>query len=79
MNKPLSFVHTILMSFGFYATSYGIISAYFENNVEYGMKVTLPDFNKANVLAVGDVMLDRYWYEVLQVGSHQKYPVPVVK
>ncbi len=66
------------MSFGFYATSYGIISAYFENNVEYGMKVTLPDFNKANVLAVGDVMLDRYWY-VLQVVISPEVPVPVVK
>ena len=26
------------------------------------MKVTLPDFRRAGVLVVGDVMLDRYWY-----------------
>lgn len=25
------------------------------------MKITLPDFRKANILVVGDVMLDRYW------------------
>lgn len=26
------------------------------------MKVTLPDFQNAAVLVVGDVMLDRYWH-----------------
>ena len=26
------------------------------------MKVTLPEFERAGVLVVGDVMLDRYWY-----------------
>ncbi|WP_096618854.1 bifunctional D-glycero-beta-D-manno-heptose-7-phosphate kinase/D-glycero-beta-D-manno-heptose 1-phosphate adenylyltransferase HldE [Candidatus Enterovibrio altilux] len=26
------------------------------------MKLTLPDYQKADVLVVGDVMLDRYWY-----------------
>ncbi len=26
------------------------------------MKLSLPDYNQANVLVVGDVMLDRYWY-----------------
>ncbi len=25
------------------------------------MKLTLPDYNHAEVLIVGDVMLDRYW------------------
>ena len=25
------------------------------------MKLTLPDYNQAGVLIVGDVMLDRYW------------------
>lgn len=50
----------------------------FENNVEYGMKVTLPDFNKANVLVVGDVMLDRYWYGPTSRISPEA-PVPVVK
>ncbi len=47
-------------------------------NVEYGMKVTLPDFNKANVLVVGDVMLDRYWYGPTSRISPEA-PVPVVK
>ena len=28
------------------------------------MKVTLPEFERAGVLVVGDVMLDRYWYEI---------------
>lgn len=26
------------------------------------MKPVLPDYSKAGVLIVGDVMLDRYWY-----------------
>jgi len=26
------------------------------------MKVTLPEFERAGVMVVGDVMLDRYWY-----------------
>ena len=26
------------------------------------MKTSLPEFNLANVLVVGDIMLDRYWY-----------------
>ncbi|MFR2698087.1 MAG: PfkB family carbohydrate kinase, partial [Proteus mirabilis] len=42
------------------------------------MKVTLPDFNKANVLVVGDVMLDRYWYGPTSRISPEA-PVPVVK
>ena len=32
------------------------------------MKVTLPEFERAGVMVVGDVMLDRYWY-----GSYQPY------
>ncbi len=32
------------------------------------MKVTLPEFERAGVMVVGDVMLDRYWY-----GPHQSY------
>lgn len=31
------------------------------------MKVTLPEFERAGVMVVGDVMLDRYWY------GHQPY------
>ena len=26
------------------------------------MKLTLPDYRHADVLVVGDIMLDRYWY-----------------
>lgn len=42
------------------------------------MKVTLPDFLRANVLVVGDVMLDRYWYGPTSRISPEA-PVPVVK
>lgn len=42
------------------------------------MKVTLPDFRHANVLVVGDVMLDRYWYGPTSRISPEA-PVPVVK
>lgn len=43
-----------------------------------GMKVTLPDFHRAGVLVVGDVMLDRYWYGPTNRISPEA-PVPVVK
>ncbi|WP_075183052.1 bifunctional D-glycero-beta-D-manno-heptose-7-phosphate kinase/D-glycero-beta-D-manno-heptose 1-phosphate adenylyltransferase HldE [Pantoea sp. 1.19] len=42
------------------------------------MKVTLPDFNRAGVLVVGDIMLDRYWYGPTGRISPEA-PVPVVK
>ena len=42
------------------------------------MKITLPDFNSAGVLVVGDVMLDRYWYGPTSRISPEA-PVPVVK
>lgn len=42
------------------------------------MKVTLPDFQRAGVLVVGDVMLDRYWYGPTNRISPEA-PVPVVK
>ena len=42
------------------------------------MKVTLPDFGRAGVLVIGDVMLDRYWYGPTQRISPEA-PVPVVK
>ncbi|WP_445496456.1 bifunctional D-glycero-beta-D-manno-heptose-7-phosphate kinase/D-glycero-beta-D-manno-heptose 1-phosphate adenylyltransferase HldE [Photorhabdus sp. SF281] len=42
------------------------------------MKVTLPDFHRAEVLVVGDVMLDRYWYGPTSRISPEA-PVPVVK
>ena len=41
------------------------------------MKVTLPEFNRAEVLVVGDVMLDRYWYGPTSRISPEA-PVPVV-
>lgn len=42
------------------------------------MKVTLPDYAEANVLVVGDVMLDRYWHGPTSRISPEA-PVPVVK
>ncbi|KEY59633.1 bifunctional D-glycero-beta-D-manno-heptose-7-phosphate kinase/D-glycero-beta-D-manno-heptose 1-phosphate adenylyltransferase HldE [Serratia sp. DD3] len=42
------------------------------------MKVTLPDFHRASVLVVGDVMLDRYWHGPTSRISPEA-PVPVVK
>lgn len=41
------------------------------------MKLTLPDYQKADVLVVGDVMLDRYWYGPTKRISPEA-PVPVV-
>ncbi len=45
--------------------------------MECRMKVDIPAFNKARVLVVGDVMLDRYWYGPTQRISPEA-PVPVV-
>lgn len=42
------------------------------------MKISLPAFEKANVLVVGDVMLDRYWTGPTGRISPEA-PVPVVK
>lgn len=42
------------------------------------MKVSLPDFTRARVLVVGDIMLDRYWYGNTGRISPEA-PVPVVK
>ena len=42
------------------------------------MKVDIPAFEKARVLVVGDIMLDRYWYGPTQRISPEA-PVPVVK
>lgn len=42
------------------------------------MKVELPDFRKADVLVVGDIMLDRYWSGATNRISPEA-PVPVVK
>lgn len=41
------------------------------------MKLTLPDFSLANILVMGDVMLDRYWYGDTDRISPEA-PVPVV-
>ena len=46
--------------------------------MERRMKVDIPAFKKANVLVVGDIMLDRYWYGPTQRISPEA-PVPVVK
>lgn len=42
------------------------------------MKITYPDFKQANVLVVGDIMLDRYWHGGTSRISPEA-PVPVVK
>lgn len=42
------------------------------------MKVDIPAFDKARVLVVGDIMLDRYWHGPTQRISPEA-PVPVVK
>ncbi|GAA4500274.1 bifunctional D-glycero-beta-D-manno-heptose-7-phosphate kinase/D-glycero-beta-D-manno-heptose 1-phosphate adenylyltransferase HldE [Pseudaeromonas paramecii] len=42
------------------------------------MKITLPDFEQARVLVVGDVMLDRYWHGPTSRISPEA-PVPVVR
>ena len=34
------------------------------------MKITLPDFDQAQVLVVGDVMLDRYWHGPTRITSY---------
>ena len=41
------------------------------------MKLTLPDFSNANVLVIGDLMLDRYWHGSTSRISPEA-PVPVV-
>tara|TARA_R110001583_G_C5615141_1_gene405699 strand:+ start:78 stop:1508 length:1431 start_codon:yes stop_codon:yes gene_type:complete len=41
------------------------------------MKITLPEYEKANVLVVGDVMLDRYWHGPAARISPEA-PVPIV-
>jgi D-beta-D-heptose 7-phosphate kinase/D-beta-D-heptose 1-phosphate adenosyltransferase len=41
------------------------------------MKLTLPDFSRANVLVIGDLMLDRYWHGNTSRISPEA-PVPVV-
>ena len=42
------------------------------------MQVAIPAFDKARVLVVGDIMLDRYWYGPTQRISPEA-PVPIVK
>ena len=42
------------------------------------MSIEIPDFDDVNVLVVGDVMLDRYWFgEASRVSPEA--PVPVVR
>ncbi|MFT6987353.1 MAG: D-beta-D-heptose 7-phosphate kinase/D-beta-D-heptose 1-phosphate adenosyltransferase [Psychromonas sp.] len=42
------------------------------------MKITLPEYENAHVLVVGDVMLDRYWHGPT-VRISPEAPVPIVK
>ena len=42
------------------------------------MRLTMPHFNRAHVLVIGDVMLDRYWHGGANRISPEA-PVPVVK
>jgi len=40
----------------------------------------LPDFSRARVLVVGDVMLDRYWFgDVNRISPEAPVPVVLVK
>jgi D-beta-D-heptose 7-phosphate kinase / D-beta-D-heptose 1-phosphate adenosyltransferase len=41
------------------------------------MKINIPDFSKANIIVIGDVMLDRYWQgEAARISPEA--PVPIV-
>lgn len=42
------------------------------------MTIVFPDFSMSNVLVVGDVMLDRYWYGTIDRISPEA-PAPIVK
>jgi D-beta-D-heptose 7-phosphate kinase/D-beta-D-heptose 1-phosphate adenosyltransferase len=47
-------------------------------NLEKQMPHQLPDFTKASILVIGDIMLDRYWFgETARISPEA--PVPVVK
>ena len=44
------------------------------------MKIYLPDFSKAKVLIVGDLMLDRYWFgQTSRISPEAPVPVVAVK
>ncbi len=49
------------------------------NLEETGMKVMLPEFERAGVMVVGDVMLDCYWYGPTSRHPRPEVLVPVVK
>lgn len=55
----------------------GIITAISSNDWVCPLKVTLPDFSKAKILVIGDIMLDRYWHGGTSRISPEA-PVPVV-
>jgi len=42
------------------------------------MKLEMPEFQKAKLLVVGDIMLDRYWHGNASRVSPEA-PVPVVR
>lgn len=42
------------------------------------MKIHLPNFKKNNILIVGDIILDRYWYGIVNRISPEA-PVPIIK
>lgn len=42
------------------------------------MKLTLPNYEQANVVVLGDIMLDRYWYGPTGRISPEA-PIPIVK
>ena len=57
---------------------YGYYRAQIFESLRRQEKVTLPEFERAGVMVVGDVMLDRYWYGPTSRISPEA-PVPVVK
>ena len=54
---------------------YAIMPALFRQEIP--MKLDIPRFDKASILVVGDVMLDRYWHGGTSRISPEA-PVPVV-
>ncbi len=55
-----------------------LLSVTLNLNTEYLMKLAMPRFDHGQVLVLGDVMLDRYWYGDTKRISPEA-PVPVVK
>src|SRR3546814_6633602 len=60
------------------ARRHAMIRGVFQRPGTLSMKLSMPRFDQAPVLVVGDVMLDRYWHGGTSRISPEA-PVPVVK